>query len=55
MPQAAAAFTPSRLGKEQMPEGGTHAEVSKPKVSPRGGATKEEEWRFFCAAAQASH
>ena len=53
MPQAAAAFAPSHLGKEQMPEGGAHAEVgSKPKLSPRGSATKEEEWKSFHAAAQ---
>ena len=50
MPQSAAAFTPSHLGREQMSEGGTHAEVGpKPKLSPRGSVTKEEE--IFCAPA----
>ena len=44
MPKAAAAFAPSCLGKEKMPEGGPHAEVGpKPKLSPRGGVTTEEE------------
>ena len=52
--QSATSFTPSRLGREQMPEGGTHTEVGlKPKLSPRGSATREEEWKSLCAAAHA--
>ena len=52
--QAATAFAPTHLGKDQMPEGGTHAEVGlKPKLSPKGCATKEERHKSFYAAAQA--
>ena len=52
--QAAAAFAPTHLGKDQMPEVSTHAEVGlKPKLSPKGGATKEERHKSFYAAAQA--
>ena len=52
--QAAAAFTPSHLGKDQTLKGGTYAEVGlKPKLSLRGGATKEEKCKSFHAAAQA--
>ena len=44
VPQSAAAFAPSRLVGEQMPENGPHTEMgSKPKLNPRCGATKEEE------------
>ena len=47
-------FAPSSLGGEKTPEGGAHAEVGlKPKLSPKGGANKEEEWKSLCAAAQA--
>ena len=56
MPQSAAAFTPSGLVGKQTPECGTHAEMgSKPKLSPRGSATKEEEQKSgaACATAQA--
>ena len=55
VPQAAAAFAPSHLGKEQTPEGGTLTEGgSKPKLSLRDGVTKEEEWKSSHAAAQAA-
>ena len=54
MLQAAAAFAPTHLGKDQMPEVSTHAEVGlKPKLSLRGGATKEEKCKSFHAAEQA--
>ena len=54
MPQAAAAFAPSHLGKEQMPEGTAHSEVGlKPKLSLRGGVTKEDEQKSFCESEQA--
>ena len=44
VPQSAAAFAPSCLVGEQMPENGPHTETgSKPKLNPRCGATKEEE------------
>jgi len=33
-----------------MPEGGAHTEVGlKPKLSLRGSATKEEEWKSLCS------
>ena len=39
--------------REQTSVGGPHAEVGlKPQLSPRGGATKEEEQKSFHAAAQ---
>ena len=38
-----------------MPEGGTHVEVGpKPNLSIKGGATKEEEQKYFHAAAEAA-
>ena len=44
MLQSSVAFALSCLGREQMSEGGTHAEVGpKPKLSLSGGVTKEEE------------
>ena len=49
-------LTPSRLGREERPEGDPHAEVGpKPKVSPklRSCATKEEELKSLCTTAQA--
>ena len=56
MPQSAAAFNSSHQGKKQAPEGGAHAEVGlKPKLSTRGGVTKEEEWKSLHAAAQAEN
>lgn len=46
-------FCPLHLDGEQIAEGGTHAEVgSKPKLSLRSTATKEEERKCHCAAAQ---
>ena len=52
--QAVTAFAPTHLGNDQMPEGCTHAEVRlKPKLKPKGGATKEERHRSFYAGAQA--
>lgn len=54
MSQATAAFAPSHLGKEQLPEGAEHTVVgSKTTLSPRGSATKEEEWKSFYVAAKA--
>ena len=54
VPQVATAFTSSHMGKEPMPEGGTHAEVgSKQKLSLRGSVTKEAEQKIFHTAAQA--
>lgn len=44
--QSVSAFAPSHLSKEQTPEDGPHIEVGlKPKLSPRGCVTKEEEQR----------
>ena len=48
VPQSATAFAPSYLGQKQTPEGSAHAEVGpKPKLSPSGSETKEEEWKSF--------
>ena len=48
--QAASALTASHLGKDHTPEGGTRAEVGlKPRLSPRGSATKEEKCKSFHA------
>ena len=53
MLQSAAAFAPSFLGGEQTPDGGAHSEVGpKPKLSPRGSPTKEEEQKSLHASAQ---
>ena len=39
-----------------MPEDGPHSEMGpKPKLSPRGGANKEEKQKTVCAAAQAAY
>ena len=55
VPQSAADFAPSCLGGEQAPEGGPYAkEGPKPKLSPRGYVTKEEELKSLHAAAQAA-
>ena len=57
VPQSAAAFVPSHLGEDQMPEGGPHAEAEvgpKPKLTPRGCATKAEKQKSLPAAAQAA-
>ena len=52
--QAAAAFAPIHLGKDQMPEGSTQAEVwLKTKLNLRGSATEEEKRKSFYAATQA--
>lgn len=54
VPWSAAAYASSRLGMEQTPESGAHAEVgSKPKQSPWGSATKEEGRKPLLAAAHA--
>ena len=53
MPQSAAAFDPSRLVGEQMPENGPHTEMgSKPKLNPRATVAKEEDWKSLRASAQ---
>ena len=45
--------SPPGQPQEQTPVGGPHAEVGlKPQLGPRGGVTKEEEQKSFCAAAQ---
>ena len=50
-PPSATAFTPSCLGREQMPEGNLHTEVeAQPKLNPRSCANKEEKGKFFHAA-----
>ena len=52
--QAAGAFAPTHLGKDQMPESSTHTEVGlNTKLSPKGSATKEEKYKSFYTAAQA--
>ena len=54
MSQSATSFTPFHLGREQMPEGGTHTEVGlKPKLSPRDCGAKEEELKILFIAAEA--
>ena len=46
-------FAPDICPGEQTPKGGPHAEVGlKPKLSPRGCATKEEELKSLPEAAQ---
>lgn len=50
-----AAFAPTRLGGEQMLEVSPHTEMGpKPKLSPHGCTTKEEELKSLRAAAQAT-
>ena len=56
MSPSATVFIPSHLGGKQMREGGARSELGpKPKLSPRGGATKEKEQKSICADAQATN
>ena len=46
-PQTAATSAPSHLDGKRIPESGAYLEAgAKPKMIPRGSASKEEEWQF---------